>query len=117
MFSLPSGSDEIDCSHGMKFSINGYARVDIGSTCTAEPSGGSKFDSWTGDLVTNPSNRIPTFYPTGYGTLTANFVSNPPLISNDQLFTLVTGVIVGPIVGAVLGWFPPFLRSPRSNGT
>jgi YVTN family beta-propeller protein len=48
----PSGSGEIECNHGMKFSTDGYARLDIGTPCTAEPSGGSAFDSWTVQILT-----------------------------------------------------------------
>jgi YVTN family beta-propeller protein len=108
----PSGSGDIDCTGGKTFSTAEYARIDNGTRCHAERNGGFIFKSWSGDLVSDPMNRsIPTFSPSGYGTLTANFVSPPPLISPDQLNFLITtviaGVIAGPIVGAVIGWMLP----------
>jgi YVTN family beta-propeller protein len=106
----PTGSGDIDCN-GKKFSTSEYARIDIGTPCTAERNGGSTFSFWSGDLVSNSNNKYKTtFYPSGYGTFTANFVPPSSLTIPPEL---LYGVILGPIVGAVIGWLLPFFRSPR----
>jgi hypothetical protein len=56
------------------------------------------------------NSRIETFNITNYGSLTANFT--PSLtIPPDLLY----GVILGPIVGAIVGWFIPFILNRRSK--
>jgi hypothetical protein len=85
---------------------NIYRMFDLGTklNCQASQKPGFVFSSWSGGIGSNLGDISTPI--TNYSSRTANFVVAPANLTIPP--ELLYGVILGPVVGAIIGWFIPF---------